>query len=115
VLAVAFANKALQADNLEDLVIASAGTDPDQEVSSAVAAYLKIRGLEQSIQRPRKVSQEDLSNAYKIVSLGCDLDQLVEYQKKIIDWGDVPPTDEDLDLSAEIISMKVNHLMSSLE
>lgn len=114
VLAVAYARQQLAGNNIEGFEIKSAGTEPDEHVSPQVTDYLNKQGFDVIHQLPRIVMDEDLSSAYKIISMGCDLQLLDKYSDKLLDWQDVPPTDVDLETSAQVINQKVKELINSL-
>src|SRR5829696_7805480 len=55
---------------------ASAGTSPDAVPSPAVVAMLRDEGLDVAGYRPRRVTTKDLTGAHRVISLGCDPDDL---------------------------------------
>lgn len=113
VIAAAYTQRELKEKNINGVVIKSAGTDPSEEGSPKVIQYLKYQGFDIPHQSPRKVTEEDLSSAHKIISMGCDLKVFDKYTDKLLDWQDVPPTDQDIETSANIIAEKVEELVSS--
>jgi arsenate reductase len=56
-----------------NVVVDSAGTDPDPQLAPAVVAHLTKSGYAIPIAKPRKVSADDVSKADVVVSMGCDL------------------------------------------
>src|SRR5215213_6101363 len=56
-----------------NLRAATAGTDPAPRTSPAVVDALRADGLDVSNHRPRFVTDGDLTAAWRVVSLGCEL------------------------------------------
>ena len=80
VLAAAYFDRLARERGL-DYRAASAGTNPDDAPSPAVVAMLRDEGIDVAGHRPRRVTTEDLTSAHRVISLGCDPDDL--------DGGDV--------------------------
>jgi len=88
----------------------SAGTDPDPAVSPKVAAALLAEGLDVRAHRPRRVTREELATAWRVVSLGCDLDELAPPGLTVDHWDDVPSPSEDLKAALDVIAAHVIRL-----
>ena len=56
-----------------NVIVDSAGTDPDPSVSPPLGVHLAQQGYPVSTEKPRLVTADDLARADVIVSLGCDL------------------------------------------
>jgi protein-tyrosine-phosphatase len=56
-----------------NVVVDSAGTEPDPAVGPAIASHLTKNGYDVPIAKPRKVTSDDLAKADLVISLGCDL------------------------------------------
>ncbi len=50
-----------------------AGTEPDPELTPAAVAGLEAEGIDVRGQRPRRVTGDDIRNASRVVSFGCEL------------------------------------------
>jgi arsenate reductase (thioredoxin) len=93
----------------------AAGTDPDVEVSPAVVELLRAEGIEVAGQRPRQATHEELATASLIISLGCDLGELVTPGMPIERWDDVPPPTQNLLLARDQIRTHVEQLITTFK
>lgn len=92
----------------------SAGTDPDPEVGSAVAAHLAKTGYALPIEKPRRVTAADLERADVVVSLGCDMAGLPQPRGKLVKWDDVPGPGENFAAADRAIRKHVEELVDEL-
>jgi arsenate reductase len=113
VLAAAYFDQLARERSL-DYQAASAGTSPDAAPSPAVVAMLRDEGIDVSVHRPRLVTSEDLTNAHRVISLGCDLDDLDGSNAWVDRWDDVPPASQDLSASRAAITRRLNELVNEL-
>jgi arsenate reductase (thioredoxin) len=90
------------------------GTEPDAEISPAVLELLRTEGIDVADQRPRRVTSEELSAASRIISLGCDLDDLQTAGMVVEHWDDVPPPSQNLLLARDLIRAHVEQLVETL-
>jgi arsenate reductase (thioredoxin) len=97
-----------------DYRAASAGTSPDVEPSPAVVAMLRDEGIDVAGHRPRQLSTEDLISAHRVISLGCDLDDLAGGNARVEHWDDVPPASQDLGASRAAIKRHLDALVDEL-
>jgi len=75
-----------------DIVADAAGPFPDEVTNPKTVALLSEEGFDLSKHVPRKVTAEDISQADKVVSLGCELGDLPKTDKAIEtieQWDDV--------------------------
>ena len=93
---------------------ASAGTSPDAMPSPAVVAMLRDEGIDVAGHRPRRLTTEDLTSAHRVISLGCDLDDLAEGNARVDRWDDVPPASQDLGASRAAIERHLDALVNEL-
>jgi protein-tyrosine-phosphatase len=93
----------------------SAGTEPDAQPSPAVVAALGAEGINVTAHHPRHVTAEDLAAARRVISMGCDLGEVVPAGIPVEQWGDVPPVSTDLDAAYAAIRRRVEALVSELE
>jgi protein-tyrosine-phosphatase len=98
-----------------DYRAASAGTSPDAAPSPAVVAMLREEGIDVAGHRPRRLTTADLTNAYRVISLGCDLDDLDGGNSRVDRWDDVPPASQDLGASRAAIKHHLGELVDELE
>jgi protein-tyrosine-phosphatase len=66
-----------------------AGTEPDPEMAPAAAAGLRAEGIDIGGCRPRRVTPDEIREAWRVVSFGCDLDGLAPGVRPER-WDDVP-------------------------
>jgi arsenate reductase (thioredoxin) len=97
-----------------DYRAASAGTSPDAAPSPAVVAMLRDEGIDVTGYRPRRLTTADLTNAHRVISLGCDLDDLDGGSVRVDRWDDVPPASQDLGASRIAIRRHLDVLMNEL-
>jgi arsenate reductase len=97
-----------------DLDADAAGTDPDAEVSPAVAEALRMDGIDVSGQRPRRVTRADLVAALDVVLMGCDLDGIALPGARVEHWDDVPPLSQGLAAARAVIDAHVTRLVDQL-
>ena len=93
----------------------SAGTDPSPMVALAVVEVLRRDGLDVAGYHPRRVTQEELGTATRIVSLGCDLRDFTLDAAVVEHWDDVPPPGQDLGAACVAIRARVERLVSELQ
>ena len=93
----------------------SAGTEPDEHPSPAVVAALRAEGVDVSAHRPRLVTAEDLTSAERVISLGCDLGDLVPSEARVERWDAVPPVSRDLAAARAAIQRRLGRLVAELE
>lgn len=113
VLAAAYFDRLARERHL-DFRAASAGTSPDAVPSAAVVALLQEDGIDVSGHRPRRVTTEDMTNAYRVISLGCDMEELPVASALVDRWDDVPLASQDLDASRAAIRHHLDQLLQEL-
>ena len=97
-----------------DYRAASAGTSPDTAPSPSVVAMLRDDGIDVAGHQPRRLTTEDLTSAHRVISLGCDLDDLTEGNVPVDRWDDVPPASRDLAASRAAIKRHLDALVNEL-
>jgi protein-tyrosine-phosphatase len=113
VIAAAYCQQLADRHNVP-LRASAAGTEPDAEFSPAVLELLHTEGIEVADQRPRRVTPEELAAASRIISLGCDLDDLQTAGMVVERWDDVPPPSQNLLLARDLIRAHVEQLLETL-
>jgi arsenate reductase len=92
----------------------AAGTDPDPTTNPAVVAALAADGIDASGHRPRRVTTQELTGAWRVVSLGCDLDDVAPATLRVERWDDVPPVSAGLPAARAAIRARVERLVDEL-
>ena len=92
----------------------SAGTEPEAAPSPAVVAALRADGIDVANHRPRLVTPEDLVEAHRIITFGCDIGALAPLGAAIVAWDDVPPVSRDLEGARTAIRQHVEQLVAEL-
>ncbi len=110
VMAAAYLNRlaALRGVNVR---ATAAGTEPEPEVSPKVGAALFEEGIDVRDHRPRAVTREELTKAWRAVSFGCDLSHVAPPEVAVIQWDGVPPASEDFTAAREAIVACVVRLL----
>jgi arsenate reductase len=93
----------------------AAGTEPDPATNPAVVAALAAEGIDVGGHRPRRVTAEELAAAWRVVSLGCDVDGIAPVDLVTERWDDVPPVSADLPTAREAIRWRVAALVEALD
>jgi len=89
------------------------GTEPDAEIAPVVVTRLLQEGVDLRGLRPRRVTAEDVAQATRIVSFGCDLGDLAP-GVPVERWDDVPAVGEDFDRARAAITARLERLLESL-
>src|SRR5215213_10822506 len=111
ILAAAYFDQ-LARDRGLDYRAASAGTSPDAAPSPAVVAMLRAEGIDVAGHRPRPVTTEELAGAHRVISLGCDLNDLDGGNVPVDRWDDVPQASQDLSASRTAIMRHLHTLVN---
>lgn len=112
VIAQAYFNRLAQQKNLP-FAADSAGTEPDDKVSPAVADMLLTEGMDVRDHQPRRVTAEELDQAARVISIGCALTDL-EIAPERVEFWDVPMVSNDLPGSSAAILRHVEALVAEL-
>jgi arsenate reductase (thioredoxin) len=92
----------------------SAGTDPADGPALAVVATLRAEDIDVGSHQPRLVTEADMASAHRVVSMGCNPDDLPVGSTPIERWDDVPPVSEDLVAARHAIQRHVETLVDDL-
>ena len=93
--------------------VASAGLEPDAEVSPATITGLAADGVDLPISRPQAVTGALLASSWLVVSFGCNLKPFGP-QRAVIDWGDVPAVSDGYAEARDVIASRVASLLEEL-
>jgi protein-tyrosine-phosphatase len=113
VIAVAYFEQLVTQYGL-DFRATSAGTEPDDKPATAVIEMLEKEGIDVSKHVPRHVTREELAEAFRVVSLGCDVSELAPAELAIAHWDDVPPPSQNLMVARDKILRHVERLVNVL-
>ena len=113
VLASAYFQRAAQERGL-NVRVESAGTEPDPQVSAAVAAHLTKSGYAVPIAAPTKVTPAQLAAADVVISIGCDLTGFPPPKGRVVRWDDVPAPSENFAAADQAIRKRVARLIEDL-
>jgi protein-tyrosine-phosphatase len=97
-----------------NVVVDSAGTEPDPAVAPAVAAHLAKQGYPVPSEKPRLVTPDDFAKADVVISLGCDLTRSPKPAGTLVKWDDVPAPSEDFAGADDAIRRHVAALVDQL-
>jgi protein-tyrosine-phosphatase len=86
----------LAAERGLSLQAACAGTEPDPIIAPHVRELLSQEGLELPLERPQLVTEELLSKATRVISMGCTQDAFPSEVKHWELWDDVPSPSQNL-------------------
>ncbi len=93
----------------------SAGIDPDLEIPRNVIKGLRKDGIDVRGRIPRRLTREDLANAWRVVSFGCDLVGMAPPSLTIERWDDVPAATEDFKATRDAIVTHLQGLLAECE
>lgn len=114
VLAAAYCQH-LAAQRQLDLIATFAGTEPDATIAPAIAELLQAEGIALTGLTPRLVTSEDLAQAWRVISMGCDITHLAPAGLAVKHWDDVPPASQNLAAAQATILTHVEQLVAELD
>jgi hypothetical protein len=95
------------------LEVISAGLDPDPVVPPHVVAGLGAEGIDVQGYRPRRMQQEELATAWRVVAFGCELTALVPPGVPIDRWDDIPPVSDAFPVARDHILARLDALLEA--
>lgn len=110
VIAGAYLNR-LSAERGLDLRASAAGIEPEPEVPPPVREGLLKEGLDLGHYRPRSVTRDELTTAWRVVSFGCDLGHLAP-DVGVERWDDVPLVSDGFAAARDAIAARVRRLLA---
>jgi arsenate reductase len=113
VLAAAYFNHMAQQHGVP-LLADSGGTEPSETVAPAVIEMLQDEGIAVSQRPPRCVTRDDLAQAQKVISLGCELEALDIAPERVEQWLDVPAVSENRYAARDAIRANVERLIAQV-
>ena len=94
------------------LLASAAGIEPEPEIPTAVRDGLLRDGLDVRNLRPRKVTRDELASAWRIVSFGCDLNDVAPPGRTVERWDDVPLVSDGFAAARDAIRTRVRRLLN---
>jgi protein-tyrosine-phosphatase len=83
-------------------------------VSPVVTDHLRRNGYRVPVEKPRKVTHNDIETADVVISMGCDLSGLPVRDSKVQKWDEIPGPSEDFQRADEAIRRRVTALVEEL-
>jgi arsenate reductase len=93
----------------------SAGTEPEDTVSPKVAEMPLSEGIDVRGHQPRRVTQEELTTALRVISMGCTPEELNIEPGRVEQWSDVPMVSQDLYGARDTIKAHIEALVAELQ
>jgi len=109
VIAAAHFNKLAKERGLPHRAIAR-GTQPAPIVSPKVVSGLQSEGITVVQETPKLVTDNDVSGAMRIITLGCKLPQ----KASVTDWNHLPSVGQDCPAASRAIRNHVERLLAEL-
>lgn len=111
-IAAAYFNKMVEAQGLNYHAVFR-GTEPDENLTSGTILGLTKDKFEVKEWQPKKVSADDIAEAYKIVTFDCVLpsENLKSNEEQ---WDGTPPISKDYDMARNVIKQKVEQFIDKL-
>jgi len=114
VIAAAHFNRVAEQRSLPYRAIAR-GINPDAEIPQQVRVNLAKDGLQVASWKPQKVAEKDVQEAVRVVTFACKVPFAERITAgKLVDWQDVPSTNEDYERARTMIVNKIAALIKTL-
>ena len=101
----------LAADRGIRIVVDSAGIEPDQAVSEAVAHALRREGIDLAGLGPRLVRAIELTSAAKVITFDLEPAELPVARTDVERWDDVPPVGDAPEAARAVIARHLDDLV----
>ena len=95
-----------------EMGVTSAGTEPDGKIPPHVVKGLLGDGIDIRGSRPRRVTREELTDAWRVVALGCDLGEMAPPGLTVLRWDDIPAVSEDFKVARDLIVARLPRLLA---
>jgi protein-tyrosine-phosphatase len=93
-----------------EITAASAGTEPDDEISPVAVETLMTQQLPIP-DAPQLVTKDEIERADVVVSFGCSIDILPTRPGRWVDWSDAPAASEDIEGLCELLTNRLETLL----
>jgi arsenate reductase (thioredoxin) len=92
----------------------SRGTNPDPKFASGVVAGLSKDGFSIPAGKPQLLTEGDVKNADRVITLGCKLPDRLNSAAKPTDWSDISSPSASYDAARKDIGRHIEELISDL-
>src|SRR5215469_9165269 len=113
VIASAYLNR-LSAERGLSIRATAAGVDPDPNIPIHVQHGLLQDDIDVRNQLPRRVNREELSAAWRVVSFGCDLENVAPAGLAVERWDDVPAVSDGFPAARDAILARIRQFLDRL-
>ena len=90
------------------------GVNPDSALNPIAKRGLEQDGLDVSGSKPALVTQKDVKEASRIITLGCSLPPGTHVGLQVIDWDDIPSPSQNYSDARDQIKKQVRKLIDDL-
>ena len=94
--------------------VTAVGMEPDAEIPPRVISGLLADGIDVRGRRPRGLAPEDVKDASRVISFGCDLGAVAPAGVTVERWDDVPAVSENFGKARDAIVARVTRLTEAL-
>ncbi len=91
------------------------GIDLESEIPPKVIKGLLEDGIDVRGHQPRRLTREELANARRVISFGCDIGDLAPSGLPVERWDDVPAVSEDFNSARDVILARLTQLLNEYE
>jgi arsenate reductase (thioredoxin) len=91
------------------------GVHPDATLNPVAKDGLERDGVDTSGWKPTLVTQKDVDEASRVVTLGCMLPGGLHARRQVTDWNDIPSPSENYSRARDHIKEKVRNLVAELQ
>jgi protein-tyrosine-phosphatase len=115
VIAAAHFNRISEAKGLPYRAI-SRGVHPDTTIPDNIKSGLSGDGLDVASWKPKPIADEDIREAERVVTLGCELPKSKSVTtEKVANWTGIPPVSDGYAQARADIVQKLEDLLKALE
>jgi len=112
-IAAAYFNKLANERNLNYHAIFK-GTEPDEVLTEETIKGLTNDGFKTDDWKPKKVTIQDVENAFKVVTFDCSVPSS-ESSDLILEWNGIPSISKDYTAARNVIKSNVEQLIDGLK
>jgi protein-tyrosine-phosphatase len=113
VIAAAFFDKLAKERGLPHRA-AFRGVNPDAALNPVAKKGLEQDGVDTRGWKPVPVTQKDVEEAARIITLGCSLPQGIQVSRQLTNWNDIPSPSQNYSDARDQIKRQVRTLVDSL-
>lgn len=88
-MAAAYAEQEIEKRGMKDVEVVMGGTEPAESVHDVVEEVMEEDGVDLCGSKPRRITEEDISNANIVVTMGCSAGEVcpATWTGDSRDWG----------------------------